>query len=87
MTEHNYERELGGINAKLETILAQQSEIFAQIRAGNVEVASLKANGCARGKRNAEDIAELKSRPGRLIELGACIVAITAAVIAWIKGS
>jgi len=78
MTEQNYERELGGINAKLEIIVKQQGEIFDRLN-------TITTDGCARGKRNTTDIDELKRRPERTISMLSALAAVVAAVLAWVK--
>ena len=78
MTEQNYERELGGINAKLEIIVKQQGEIFDRLN-------TITTEGCSRGKRNTTDIDELKRRPERTISMLSALAAVVAAVLAWVK--
>ena len=80
MAEYDYERELGGINAKLEIIVKQQDGIFQRLN-------EISVDGCASGKRNAKDIRDLKERPERAIAIGAGVISIVGAIIAWIKAS
>ena len=81
----NYERELGGINAKLEIVLVQQDKIFKQQDETLKGIGLLSSNGCALGKRNSKDIEDLQRRPERLIGIGSSVVAVVAALIAWFK--
>ena len=78
MGERDYERELGGINAKLEIIVKQQDGIFDRLN-------EISTDGCAKGKQNARDIHELQTKPERTVAIVASIAAILAAVVAWLK--
>ena len=78
MAEHDYERELGGINANLETIIKQQDGIFQRLN-------EISTDGCAKGKQNSKAIHELQTKPERTVAIVASIAAILAAVVAWMK--
>lgn len=83
------QRLIGGVLARLEIIEDRQDEIRKENRADHAklfdELATIASEGCAKGKRQDDDIKELKTRPERLVGIGAAIVAAIGAVVAWSK--
>lgn len=79
-----YERELGGINAKLEYIAQAQDKADTHFRRVFERLDKLDASGCARGAQNAKDIDDIRRQPGRTVAILAAVISALAAAAAWL---
>lgn len=82
-----HDRELGEISANIKIILKQQDEIFQRLNL-------LSVSGCALGHETNRRLERLENRTIRTVDLAGRItaiisgvIAIAAALIAWIKSS
>lgn len=80
-----YERELGGINAKLDYIKTSMDKTDANFNRVFARLDNIDANGCARGLRNSKDIEALQRKPGQTVTVLAAILSSLAAVGAWLS--
>lgn len=84
MTDDAIYHVLGKLEAGIESLSEQQKQFRVEQRTDNKlifeRLDNISANGCSLGKRNAEAIKELQSRPERIVGIGAAIVAILSAI-------
>ena len=77
MTQENYERELGGINAKLDTLTADMHELKGTL-------ATISMTGCAVGRDLTRRVTAVEGMPDSRKQTWMVIAAGLATLAAWV---